>query len=471
MVILIDVLQKAADFGRSLGATYTELRGESLNRSSIQYEDGRVRSISQRIEEGAAIRVLAGGAWGFVSSSDLSLDALKASVKDAYSLAARAGQARREPITLAKLPAAHETVKLKFVRSPADVKPAEKIAYAERLWHEAQRLDKRMSAITVRVRDSVGKKYIATSDGTQLEINLGHVHVWTWLTAKEGAKLTGARDECGSTVQGWEYFDEVQPAPMVAQRLVARVQKQLTGVKPKAGTFACVLGPEVVGTLAHEALGHLSEADLTLQSAFAGKMGQQVAPKGVNMIDDGTLAGAFGTEKYDDEGARTSRVELIKDGVLKGLLTDREYAQRMNAPVSGNARAEDYRVVPLIRMRNTFFERGDRPDDELFEDIDFGYYCLSVAGGQAQTNASFQVGIQEAFEIVKGEVSRPVTNVSISGIATDALMKIEGIGKEKFALDQGRCGKGQEALVGSGGPLIHFAKGPIAFGGKEQSKE
>jgi hypothetical protein len=61
--------------------------------------------------------------------------------------------------------------------------------------------------------------------------------------------------------------------------------------------------------------------------------------------------------------------------------------------------------------------------------------------------------------------------VSISGIATEALMKIEGMGKEKFALDQGRCGKGQEALVGSGGPLIHFGKGPIAFGGTKQATE
>jgi len=465
VVTLLDVLQKAADYGRGLGATYAELRAESLNRSNVQYEDGRVRSIIQRIEEGAAIRVLAGGAWGFVSSSDLSLSALKTSVKDAYSLAARAGQARREPIKLADLHPAHDTVKLRFARSPAEVNPREKIAYAQKLWEEAQRLDKRMSAITVRLRDCVGKKYLATSEGTQLEVNLGHVHLWSWLTGKEGTKLTGARDECGSTVQGWEYYDEVQPAPKVAERLVMRVRQQLEGVKPKPGTFACVLGPEVVGTLAHEALGHLSEADLTLQSAFAGKLGQQVAPKGVNMIDDGTLPGAFGTEKYDDEGARASRVELIKDGVLSGLLTDREYAQRMGIPVSGNARAEDYRVIPLIRMRNTFFERGDRADDELFEDIDFGYYCLSVAGGQAQTNASFQVGIQEAFEIVKGQVGRPVTNVSISGIATDALMKIEAIGKDKFALDQGRCGKGQEALVGSGGPLIHFGKGPIAFGG------
>ena len=203
MVILIDVLLKAADYGRSLGATYAELRAESMNRSNIQYEDCRVRTISQRIEEGAAIRVLARGAWGFVSSSDLSLGALKASVKDACSLAARAGEARQNPIKLAKLRPVHDTVNVRFARSPTEVNPKEKIAYAEKLWAEARRLDKRMSAITVRLRDCVGKKYIATSEGTELEVNLGHVHLFSWLTGKEGAKLTGARDECGSTVKGW----------------------------------------------------------------------------------------------------------------------------------------------------------------------------------------------------------------------------------------------------------------------------
>ncbi|MFW9935355.1 MAG: metallopeptidase TldD-related protein, partial [Candidatus Thorarchaeota archaeon] len=93
-------------------------------------------------------------------------------------------------------------------------------------------------------------------------------------------------------------------------------------------------------------------------------------------------------------------------------------------------------------------------------------YCLSVAGGQAQMNASFQVGIQEAFEIVDGELGNSVTNMSISGIATEALLKIEGVGKDTFGYGAGRCGKGQEALVSDGGPLIRFGSGPITFGGK-----
>jgi len=466
VIFLIDKLQNAANYGEKIGATYVELRLESLNRSNTQYEDGRVRSISQRLEEGVAIRVLADGAWGFVSSNALTQAGLKASVKDAYSLASSAGKARQEPIELAEIKPVTKTIPFKVGRNPVEVDPKEKIAYAAKLWEETQRLDSRIKAITVRQRDGIGTKYLVTNEGMQLEMGFGHVHLWVWLTGKEDGKITGARDETGTTSYGWEFYDTNQTPDVVAERIVERVQKQLKGSTPKPGSFPCVLGPKVVGTLAHEALGHLAEADLTLQSAFAGKMNQDVAPKGVTMVDDGTLKDGLGTAKYDDEGVPTSRVELIKNGVLTALMTDREYAQKTGLPLSGNSRAEDYRFVPIIRMRNTFFERGDLQDDELFEGIDFGYYCLSVAGGQAQMNASFQVGIQEAFEIINGELGNSVTNMSISGIATEALLKIEGVGKETFGYGAGRCGKGQEALISDGGPLIRFGSGPITFGGK-----
>ncbi len=466
VVNLIEKLQKAADYGQSLGAAYVELRAESLKRSNTQYEDGRVRSISQRIEEGVAIRVLADGTWGFVTASDLSHAALKASVKDAYSLAKGASKARKEPIILAQIKPVQKMVPFKTSRSPSDVDPQEKIQYATQLWQKTQELDSRITAITISQRDSIGTKYLVTNEGTQLEMGFGYVYLFAWLTGKENGKITGARDECGSTSHGWEFFEKEQPPENVAERLVNRVTNLMKGSTPKPGSYACVLAPQVVGTLAHEALGHLAEADLTLQSAFAGKMGQKVAPKCVTMVDDGTIKGGLGTSKYDDEGVPTSRVELIKNGELNALMTNREYAHRTELPLSGNSRAEDYRFVPIIRMRNTFFERGDYIDDELFEGIDFGYYCVSFAGGSAEMNASFQVGIQEAYEIVNGELGNSVTNMSISGIATEALLKIEGVGKEKFALSPGRCGKGQEALINDGGPLIRFGRGPITFGGK-----
>ncbi|MFX1475962.1 MAG: TldD/PmbA family protein, partial [Promethearchaeota archaeon] len=264
---MIDKLQKAAEHGQGLGATYVELRAEDRARTNIEYEDGRVRSISQRLEEGVSIRVLAGGGWGFVSSANLSPAALKASVKVAYSLAKSAGKTRRDPVELAEVKPVKDKVKLKFTRSPADVEPQEKIAYAEKVWKEARRLDTRMSAITVRLRDGVGKKYIVTSEGTEIDMDIGHVHVWSWLTGKDDGKMTGAREEFGSTNKGWEYFEEEMPPEPYAGILTKRVQLLLKGAKPKPGSFPCVLGGTIVGVLAHEALGHLAEADLTIQSA------------------------------------------------------------------------------------------------------------------------------------------------------------------------------------------------------------
>lgn len=467
VIVVIDALQKAVDFGDELGAQYVEIRAESATRSNIQYDDGRVSSISQRIEEGAAVRVLAEGTWGFVALSDLSKSSLKNGIKDAFSLAKSAAVARKTPIQLAEIQPVRDSLSLKLKQSPDTVEPQEKITYAAKLWEEVQRLDSRMKAITVQYRDGVGKKYLVTNEGTQLQLDFGLLYVFIRLTGKDGEKTTGARDEFGAISQGWDLLETSQAPDIVAKRIVDRVQKQLEGVSPKPGSFPCVLGPSIVGTLAHEALGHLAEADLTLQSAFAGKMQQRVAPDGVFMIDDGTMKEGIGSAKYDDEGVPTRRVEIIKDGMLNDLLTDREYAQRTGLNPSGNARAEDYRFLPLIRMRNTFFDRGDCTDEEIFEGIDFGYYCHSFAGGQTDLNATFQVGVQEAFEIADGKLTNSVTNLSISGIATEALLKIESIGKNTFSLYPGRCGKGgNEALISNGGPLIRFGSGSITFGGK-----
>jgi TldD protein len=117
-------------------------------------------------------------------------------------------------------------------------------------------------------------------------------------------------------------------------------------------------------------------------------------------------------------------------------------------------------------MRSTIFERGDYAEDEMLKGIKFGYFCEDFRGGSAQMNASFQVGVQRAFEIVNGEIGKSVTDLSISGIATDSLLKIEAVSKKEFPYEVGRCGKGvQEAFVSSGGPDLRVLKGGITFGG------
>lgn len=461
---MFDLLEKAVERGQDLGVSYVELRGESGFIEYIQMDDLRVNALTQRIEQGVAVRVLADGAWGFVSTGDLG--SLDGAVENAYKMAKAAAPTRREPIVLSDLKAVRDVEEIKVTRDPRHVPIEEKIGYMESMTKVIKNYDPRITAVTIKVRSASGKKYLVTSDGTRIQSDVMLVWSYPWVTGKDGDRLSAARHEEASTTRGWEYMEDFATPEFMGEEVARRVKLQLSGNPPKAGTFPCVLGPRVVGTLAHEALGHLAEADLTVNSAFNEKMGEVVASEGVTMIDDGTLPGNVGTTRFDDEGVSTSRVELIKDSVLTGLLTNREYAAKLGLPATGNARAESYLHPPIIRMRSTFFETGDWSHDELFEGIDFGYYCIDMRGGQAQMNASFQVGIQEAYEIVDGEIGKPVTDLSISGIATDSLFKIEGISKDEFTFGAGRCGKGQEAFISDGGPDTRFLEGGITFGGQ-----
>ena len=461
---MFDILEKVVDKGREMGATYVELRGEQGFVEFIQMDDSRINALTQRIERGVAIRVLADGAWGFVSTGNL--DMLEKGVVDAISMAKAAAKTRNEPIELAEVKAYEDKESLKVEKDPRHVPIEEKIQYMNDMTKVVRDHDERISNVTVKIRTASGEKFLVTSEGTKIQSPIMLVWSYPWVTGKDGARLSAARYEEATTHQGWEYLDKVATAEYVGTKAAENVILQLEGVAAKGGLFPCVMGPRVVGTLAHEALGHLAEADLTVNSPFRGKRGEVVASEGVNMTDDGTNAGKVGVSKYDDEGVRSRRVEIIKDSVLKELLINREYAKKIGQRTTGNARADSYLYPPIIRMRSTIFERGDYAEDEMMEGIEFGYFCEDFRAGSAQMNASFQVGIQRAFEIVKGEIGRPVTDLSISGIATDSLHKIEAVSSVDFPYEVGRCGKGaQEAFVSSGGPDLRFSKGGITFGG------
>jgi TldD protein len=218
-----------------------------------------------------------------------------------------------------------------------------------------------------------------------------------------------------------------------------------------------------VGVFVHEAFGHLAEADLALSGGvLATNLGKKIGSNLVTFYDDGTIDGAFGAFKYDDEGVPSQKTLLIKDGVVTGLMHNRETAQKFNAQPTGNARAEDFRVEPIIRMRCTYMAPRDQTIEELIEDVKSGYYFKSFRGGQANLDGTFQVGIQEGYEIEKGEIGAPVRNASISGNTLETLHEVDAVGKD-FLLDPGRCGKGQTAFISDGGPHIRISK--VVVGG------
>src|SRR5690348_12474567 len=145
-----------------------------------------------------------------------------------------------------------------------------------------------------------------------------------------------------------------------------------------------VLGSGYPGLMLHEAVGHGLEGAFNRKktSAFAGLMGQQVAAKGVTVVDDGTMQARRGSLSIDDEGTPTGRTVLIEDGILTGYMQDRQNARLMNMKPTGNGRRESHAHVPMPRMTNTYMLAGQLDPVEIIGSVKKGVFAANFGGGQ-----------------------------------------------------------------------------------------
>jgi TldD protein len=452
---LKDVLTKINNSATGkFGAQYAEARGQKLYKTMLTLKEGRVEAAKQGIEKGVALRVLVNGSWGFASVGSLNEEILTDALSNACKMAKTASLRLKKPIKLAPAKTVTDNVKAKPKKNPSDISMEDKIKNALAINGAILGFDKRIKSCSVDYLDLTGTNYFVNSEGSSIEQD--KLYVWSRITASAQSQgvFTFSREEIGSTA-GYEVFDTSTPQ-VIGEMAAKRAIVQLNAKPIKGGSFPVVLGPNVVGVFVHEAFGHLAEADLALSGGvLSNNFGKKIGSDLVTFYDDGTVEGAFGSFKYDDEGVPAQKTLLINNGVVSGLMHNRETAQKFNAAPTGNARAEDFRVEPIIRMRNTYMAPRDHSFDELLEGVKSGYYFKSFRGGQANLDGTFQVGIQEGYEIINGEIGEPVRDASISGSTLETLFKVDAVGKD-FQIDSGRCGKGQIAFIGDGGPHIRI---------------
>jgi TldD protein len=452
---LNDLLKKINTLAsEKFSAQYSEVRAQKIKKTLLTLKEGRVEAAKQGIENGVAIRVLVNGAWGFSSVGSLNLDDLKLAVSDACRMARAIGKRIKNPIKLAKVKPLIDKIGVVPKENPATVTMEDKINTTMSINRACLEYNKKIKSCTIDYLDLFGTNYFMNSEGTNIEQE--KLYVWSRITssASKNGIFSFSREEIGST-SGYEIFNE-QPPEKIGRTVAKRTISQLSAKPVKGGRFPVILGPNVVGVFVHEAFGHLAEADLALSGGvLSGRIGKKIASNKVTLYDDGTVKNAFGSFKYDDEGIPSQKTLLVEDGVVKGLMHNRETASKFNMKTTGNSRSESFRFEPIIRMRNTYLDPRDHSFEELIEPIKSGYYMKSFRGGQANIDGTFQVGVQEAYEIVNGEITDPVRNLSISGNTLQTLLKVEAVGKD-FKLWPGRCGKGQTAFVCDGGPHIRI---------------
>ena len=282
----------------------------------------------------------------------------------------------------------------------------------------------------------------------------------------------GDRQESGSYgFGGRESFQRlIDPAAWqgAVDEAIRQALVNLQAVPAPAGEMDVVLGSGWPGVMLHEAVGHGLEGDFNRKktSAFAGLMGQQVAAKGVTVVDDGTSQARRGSLSIDDEGTPTNRTVLIEDGILVGYMQDRQNARLMDMRPTGNGRRESHAHVPMPRMTNTYMLAGNHDPKEIIASVKNGLYAVNFGGGQVDiTSGKYVFQCTEAYRIENGKVGAPVKGAMLIGNGPTDLHRISMVGND-FALDPGigTCGKnGQGVPVGVGQPSLRMDK--ITVGG------
>ncbi len=449
---LAEITSQGAD-DADLYFQYTRSEGWSL-------EEGIVKTGSFSIDQGVGVRAVSGEKTAFAYSDDISEASLLDAARTVRSISGAGKSAK------VKAPAR----KIANSRSLyADLDPIATLGSTAKvkLLEKVEKLAKAKDPRIVQVMAGLASEYdvvmVARADGTlAADVRpLVRLSVTVFAEKKVGGVV---RREMGSGGGGGRfglaYFDDAQ----IGQYVDDAVKAALTNLEARpapAGEMTVVLGSGWPGILLHEAIGHGLEGDFNRKgsSAFAGKIGQRVAAKGVTVLDDGTIADRRGSLNVDDEGNASQRNVLIEDGILKGYIQDSLNARLMNVKPTGNGRRESYAHTPMPRMTNTYMLGGDKDPKEIVASIKKGLYATNFAGGQVDiTSGKFVFSASEAYWVENGKILYPVKGATIVGSGPQCLTKVSMIAND-MALDSGvgTCGKeGQSVPVGVGQPTLRI---------------
>jgi TldD protein len=438
-----------------------ELFLEHSQNEALVFDNGRLKTANFSTDEGFGLRAVAGEASGYAHSSEFSGTALRRAAD-----AVAAVKAGHSGVLAAPPPGTNR-------RLYGDVNPiaepdfAAKAALLSQIdgWLRAR--DPRVRQVTASLAASWQHVEIIRADGHIVRDIRPLVRMNVAVVVGDGDRQeTGSYGMGGR--KGFGEFVTEDAWKHAAGEALRQALVNLEAIPAPAGTFDIVLSSGWPGVMLHEAVGHGLEGDFNRKktSAFSGLMGQQVAAKGVTVVDDGTIAERRGSLTIDDEGTPTNRNVLIEDGRLVGYMQDRQNARLMGVAATGNGRRESYAHQPMPRMTNTFMTAGDHTPEEIIASVKDGIYAVSFGGGQVDiTSGKFVFGCTEAYMIENGKVTRPIKGAMLIGNGPDAMHRVTMIGNDmKLDTGIGMCGKGGQGVpVGVGQP--HLRMNQMTVGG------
>jgi len=437
--------EAALGTAKRLGASYCDVRiGRYLNQAVITRE-AQVQNITNRESSGIGIRVIVNGAWGFAATHQQTPAAVKAAVEQAAAIARANASVQTRPVQLAPVQGVGEVSWKTPLRKNAMAVPIQdKVDLL--LGLNAAALNAGANFINSTLFLVNEQKYFASSDGSFIDQDVHRI--WLPFTATAIDKSSGKfRTRAGLSSpmgMGYEFldgdasgkialpggitayrdsYDPVEDAIAAARH--AREKLKAPSVKP--GKYDLVLDPSNLFLTIHENVGHPLELDRVLgyEANYAGTSfatldkrdaGYRWGSERVNFFADKTAPGSLGAVGYDDEGVKTRRWDLVKDGILVNYQATRDEVHLLGETEShGCSYADSWSSVQFQRMANVSLAPGKTPLSvaDMIKDVENGIYIHgrgSYSIDQQRFNAQF--GGQLYYQIKNGQITGMVEDAA-----------------------------------------------------------
>jgi TldD protein len=473
---MMEKLHECVRIGENLGADFVEARYDDLTLRTLQRINDIWQDIQVKSRMGFAITSYVDGVSGFSFTASTEMKDIRSVVEKSYKMAKASSRAAKLKLPFERGSAVKskksDTASVKI--HPREKELDYKIDLVNRLIESAREHGENVRSIRGLWGELHGPKMLANSDGSEIDWEFLVTDLRVLVTSKTdaGAMVLGAKGQ-GGTV-GLEEFQKKEYTPeAMGETAGANAKEQLKAKACPAGKFRALVEEMLVGVLAHESFGHLSEGDFVVAggSPLVDRIGERLGTDHATIIDGGVpdiLKNGGLWLPYDDQGIATNQTTVLDRGILQHYLHNRGTANKLGQEPTGNARAVNFVFPPIPRMTNTYFLPGTLTEEEAIEQLDTGIYAIQTSGGQVEGDGSFVFKAIRGYWIENGEIQYPIREVALSGNILDLLSKVEGGTKDLklFAGYFGGCGKGEQhpLPVGMGGPQLLFSE--VTFGGE-----
>ena len=434
----------ALNTAKMKGATYADIRiGRYLNQF-IATRETRVQSVTNAESFGVGIRVIANGTWGFAATNNVTKEGIAKATEQAVAIAKANSKFQTEPVRLAPEKGHGEVSwKTPIKKNGFDIPVSEKVDLLLSVNAAA------MAAGANYANSFLGlvneQKYFASTDGSYIDQDVHRI--WPNFSGTIVDKASGKFEQIDGLSapmgMGYEYLDGAEDQKFKgivntygssydmienARQMSAAAKEKLNAKSVEPGKYTLVLDPSHLWLTIHESVGHPLELDRVLgyEANYAGTSfatldkwktkSFEYGSKQVNLFADKTQVNSLGYVGYDDEGVKTKKWDLVKDGVLVNYQAIRDQVHMIDQNEShGCCYADNWSSVQFQRMPNVSLAPGEEKlsVEEMIKDVEKGIYILGDGSYSIdQQRYNFQFGGQLYYEIKDGKIAGMLRDVA-----------------------------------------------------------